>query len=63
MNNAFKELKYCLGIILDKHLVWDRQINEIRNKISCRGGILKKFLYFLQKKKQTLKSVPDCRIH
>jgi hypothetical protein len=43
------EYKY-LGITIDNHLVWDKHINKIRNKIACRVGIIRKLSYFLPQK-------------
>ena len=40
------EYKY-LGIIIDKHLTWSKNINKICGTISCRVGILRKLSYFL----------------
>lgn len=43
------EFKY-LGIVIDKHLVWDKHIIKITKKISCRVGLIRKLSYFLPKK-------------
>lgn len=43
------EFKY-LGIVIDKHLVWDKHINKITSKISSRVGVIRKLSYFLPRK-------------